>query len=193
MPVRLAQEEAARLCPAGTAGAMPGSPCPALPQPAGEEAKRRARFAKAEPRFAQVSAAGTHLSPRTCSCSPADERVYSRKLLPFILQFAPRAGAGPETCHPVRSPRAGSSPAPSPVTGVVAVSPFYIMAADGERWHRGRRPGPEHPGAERGSGQPCRGRLSVFLASIEGQPGWGGVWSSPRCRAQHQGRNSGRK
>lgn len=33
----------------------------------------------------------------------------------------------PETCRVMTSPRAGFSPAPTPVTGIVAVSPFYII------------------------------------------------------------------
>lgn len=100
------------------------------------------------------------------------ERVYSRKLLPFISRLGPRAGAGPDTCHLVRSPRAGSCPAPTPVTGVVAVSPFYIIAADRERLAAGGGSGASRERS--GSCGAPRGRRGVALGifRVNRGPAW---------------------
>lgn len=154
--------------PAVTAEAMAGEVPPGgCHDPTGEAATRD--LAKAEQRFAHANAAGAHLSPNICRCSPANSTYFSPQTPSFTFQFRLWAGAGPETCRWMKNspnlppPRAGSSPAPTPVTAEVAVSLFYVIpAAPGA-------PGSRRAGVGQDRGEPGQGGGS----SAEGRKGGG--------------------
>lgn len=133
----------------------------------GEAATRD--LAKAEQRFAHANAAGAHLSPNICRCSPANSTYFFPTNSVFYIPIQALGWSGARNMSlDEKSPQppplqAGFSPAPTPVTAEVAVSLFYVIpAAPGA-------PGSRRAGVGQDRGEPGQGGGS----SAEGQKGGG--------------------
>lgn len=136
-PFAFCTQEAAEAVPGGESrGDVWGGPIWLMPQSDREAVKQD--LVKEKQKFAHMNTARTHLSPTICRCSPMN--IFILVNFAFYIPIQSLSWSRSRNMSSDESPRAGSSPAPTPVTGRVTVSIFYIIPlASGVPGSRGRQ------------------------------------------------------